>query len=104
MIGKEVQCIVLGIEDRIKLVEEGRCIFSRKFILERLPDGRRGLVDGQQDQLSGFDGFEEVCRSILVAIAIFVDFLKVSNVSPIICFFHGYLFHSHNKVPTIKEL
>jgi len=61
MIRKEVQCIVLGIEDRIKLVEEGRCIFSSKFILERRPDGGRGLVGGQQDQPLGFDGFEEVC-------------------------------------------
>ena len=76
MIGKEVQCIVLGIKDRIKLVEEGRCIFSSKFILERLPDGGRSLVGGQQDQPLGFDGFEEVCRTILVAIAIFINFFQ----------------------------
>ena len=95
---------VLGIEHRIKLVEEGRCIFSSKFVFERLPDGGRGLVGGQQDQPLGFNGFEEVCASILVAIAIFINFLKVSNISLIICFFYRYLFRSHDKVPTGEQL
>ena len=96
--------MILGIEDRIKLVEKGRCVFSSKFILERLPDSRRCLVGGQQDPPLGFNSFEEVCKSILVAIAIFIDFFKVSNVSLIICFFHRYLFRSHDKLPAIKQL
>jgi len=79
-------------------------MFSSKFVLECLPDGGRCLVGGQQDQPLGFDGFEQVCRSILVAIAIFVNFLKVSNISLIICFFLRYLFRSHDKVPAIEQL
>jgi len=34
MVGKKIPFIVLGIENRIELVKEGRGVFSRKFILE----------------------------------------------------------------------
>ena len=103
MIRKKVQGIVLGVKDRIELIEEARSIFSSKFILEGLPDSGRSLVGGQPDQPLGVNCLKKVCRSILVAIAISVNIIKVTKRFGFISFFRWQMFYAYDQVPTIKQ-
>jgi len=68
MVRKKIQHVVLGIETRIELVEEGRGIFSSEFILESGPYFGRGFMGCEGDEPLRLYGLDEVCRSILVAI------------------------------------
>ena len=68
MIGKKIQCILLGIENRIDLVEERSSVFSSKFVLESGPYCRRGFISDEEDEPLRLYGLDEVCCGILVVI------------------------------------
>ena len=61
MVRKKIQRIVLGIENRIELVEEGRGVFSSEFILESSPYFGRGFMGCQEDEPLRLNGLDKAC-------------------------------------------
>jgi len=68
MIGTKNQCIVLGIANRIQLVEERSRRCSGKIVLECGPNLGRGVMASMQDDRLRLHGLDEVFHGILVTI------------------------------------
>ena len=94
-IGSEASYLVS--KNRIKLVEEGSCVFSSKFILESGPDFVRRLLRSKENKEFWIRGLDKVRRRVLVPI------LKVGVIIGSIVFIVLFAcFFSNNYIPAVK--
>jgi len=94
MVRKKIQRIVLGIENRIDLIEEGRGVFCSEFILVGSPYFGRGFMGCEKDEPLRLNGLDNVCRCILVVIDKVVIVVITKVVNP---------FFTYDNIPTVKK-
>jgi len=93
MIGEKIQCIVVGIKNRIRLVEERGSVGSSKFVLGLVHI--LGLVGSEEDKALRHYLLDKICHGILL---VAIDNIIIVIFSVIV----NHFFNSHN-IPTIKR-